>query len=147
MANPLLVLAAGLFALDALTPAARRRAAGPRASFPRVSRPAKPRAKKRASKEEPGWQHFERTTCEALGEHHLGGPGRPDCEGGRFVTEVKNHRRPVGAAVVERIYDRGIDVGKRARLVSSSGFTSPAVERAAELGVLLQHRFPRVGGR
>jgi hypothetical protein len=138
MPHPLVVLA-GLLAFDALASMPRRRP-----SYPRVSMP-----KKRASKKqgEPDWHHFERTTCDALGERHVGGPGREDCEGGRFLTEVKHHTRPVGSAVVERIYDRSITVGKRGRVVSSSGFTSPAVRRAAELGVLLQHRFPRVSGR
>ncbi|MDB4930984.1 MAG: hypothetical protein JWM10_3468 [Myxococcaceae bacterium] len=139
MPNPLVVFAAGLFALDALTSTPRRRR-----PLPRVSKPKKHTPKKRASekKTEPDWHHFERTTCDALGAIHVGGPGRSDCVGPGFSAEVKHHKRRVGTQVVEKAHERGDAV-----VVSSSGFTSPAVRRAAELGVLLQHRFPRVSGR
>lgn len=86
--------------------------------------------------EEP-WHRFERQVCARRGQAHLGGPGRPDCEGQGTITEVKYWNRPVHIGVIKKLHERARREGQRAECVSASGFTQPAMDWARRKGIAL----------
>lgn len=86
------------------------------------------------------WQEFERDSCALRGQRHVGGPGRPDCEGDDTHTEVKHWSRPVDLGAVKAAHRRAVAAGKNLEMVSSSGFTMPAEEWCLRRGVKLSRR-------
>jgi len=59
-----------------------------------------------------------------------GGPTQPDYTRGNVKAEVKNWQRPVHFGVVKKAKQNGVT-----EIVSSSGFTTQAIEQAKKLGI------------
>lgn len=93
----------------------------------------------RAGKLEP-WHNAERAACVSRGIPHVGGSGKPDCDGGDYVVEVKEQRRPVSEAQLRGIAARPWAEAKDLEIVSRSGFTDGARCLARELGISLKKR-------
>lgn len=67
---------------------------------------------------------------------HLGGPGKPDYIRGKRKAEVKNwSNRPVHIGVIRDAIKKGVG-----EIISSSGFTEPAIELAKKKRIKLISR-------
>lgn len=77
------------------------------------------------------WWATEREVCQKLGAEHVGGPGQPDCRLDAYMVEVKDHGKPIGLTMVRSTYEKSWAQGHPLIMVSTSGYTRPAVEFAA----------------
>ncbi len=84
------------------------------------------------------WRNAERAACARRGIPHVGGSGRPDCDGGDHIVEVKAQARPVSGAQIVEIAAKPWAQGKQLEIVSGSGFTADAREVARTFGVRLR---------
>ncbi|MCL0094335.1 restriction endonuclease, partial [Dehalococcoidales bacterium] len=66
-------------------------------------------------------------------------PGQPDYTRGRVKAEVKNWQKPVHSGVVKKAKQNGVT-----EIVSSSGFTQPAIDEAKKAGITLISRGKRL---
>lgn len=78
----------------------------------------------------------EKRVCRQLGKAHIGGPGKPDCEG---QVENKHWSTPVHAGVVRAEAKKG----RKKLSVTKAGFTSGAVKSAPEAGIELMDLRPK----
>ncbi len=77
------------------------------------------------------WKHEEQETCKLLDMEHLGGPGRPDCGDGDSIVEVKDYKRKLHKGDIARILDKDWARDGPLSIVSTSGFTTSALEYAS----------------
>jgi len=82
---------------------------------------------------------YERKQARKRHGKHIGGPGKPDYERGKFKGEVKNWSRPVHSGVIEKASEKGVK-----EVASKSGFTTPAIELAKKKKIKLIYRNKRV---
>lgn len=84
-------------------------------------------------------RQYEKTQTRKHRGRHQGGPGQPDYTRGHIKGEVKNWKRPVHKGVVEAAKKKGVQ-----EIVSSSGFSAPAIEEAKKAGITLIYRGRRL---
>ncbi len=82
---------------------------------------------------------YERRQAHKRGGKPVGGPGAPDYIRGATKGEVKNWNRPVHSGVVEKARLDGVK-----EIVSSSGFSQPAIALAKAQGITLIYRGRRL---
>ncbi|MBI2913469.1 MAG: hypothetical protein HYY03_06075 [Chloroflexi bacterium] len=82
---------------------------------------------------------YERDQARRRGGKPLGGSGRPDYIRPPILGEVKNWKRPVHSGVVTKANIQGVK-----EIVSSSGFSQPAIALAKAQGITLIYRGRRL---
>jgi hypothetical protein len=80
-------------------------------------------------------RRYERAKARAHRGKHIGGSGRPDYRRGQVKGEVKHWSRPVDSGVIKKAARKQVK-----EIVSKSGFTRPAIERAKRSGIRLISR-------
>ncbi len=91
------------------------------------------------------WQQVERDTaawlrnvgCRQVAMTTAGADGGVDVLTSEWAVQVKHTERRVGRPAVQQIVGAALHVERRPAVVSTSGFTSPAVEYAVEHDVAL----------
>lgn len=91
------------------------------------------------------WQQVERDTaawlraagCRQVAMTTAGADGGVDVLTSEWAVQVKHTERRVGRPAVQQIVGAALHVERRPAVVSTSGFTSPAVEYAVEHNVAL----------